>query len=107
MAAQISNDIQGITGGTDIVQRKITLPVIFALNQNDPEVRIRVKDSFSEKASPTSNSDGTRELLFRSGAVHYAVVKMEYYKECARDHLEKARELGANIEQFKAFFDDQ
>ncbi len=46
MTAQIANDILGITRERDILERKITLPVIYALTQTGNEARKQLEDVF-------------------------------------------------------------
>jgi geranylgeranyl pyrophosphate synthase len=104
MAAQISNDIQGITSGSDILKQKITLPLIFALNQTDKDLRYKLKQTFFNQSESIQNPNEVRDILFHIGAINYAVIKMEYYKQCAFDYLEKARELGARTKQLQVFF---
>ena len=45
----------------------------------------------------------TRDLLFGSGAMYYTMLKMEYFRVCARDALEKAREKRAATDKLELF----
>ena len=105
MASQIANDIQGITMGTDIIKRKITLPVIFALGQADGEARSQLEGIFIERPAAIYDPAPIRDLLFRAGGVHYATVKMEFYKRLASDALSEAAKAGANTERLKLFLE--
>jgi len=105
MAAQITNDIQGVTQGSDITKHKITLPVIYALAQTDGEVRNQLEDTFGKQAGPVPNSTPIRDLLFRTGAIHYATIKMEWYKQQALDILSEAERGGASVERLKLFLE--
>jgi geranylgeranyl diphosphate synthase type I len=105
MAAQITNDIQGITRGSDIVKQKITLPVIYALTQADGEVRNKLENAFGQWSEMVDDPTQTKDLLFSSGAIHFATVKMESYKQQALDTLSKAERAGANIEHLKLFLE--
>ena len=105
MAAQIANDIQGIMSGTDIIKHKITLPVIFALGQADGEAGGRLKGIFLEPATATWDPAPIRDLLFRTGAIHYATVKMEFYKQLASGALSEAAGAGASVERLKLFLE--
>jgi geranylgeranyl pyrophosphate synthase len=105
MAAQITNDIQGITREGDILKPKITLPVIYALAQSDRETRNQLESIFSKRYESVLTPTQVRELLFRIGAVHYATIKMELYKQRALDTLPKAKKAGANVERLKLFLE--
>jgi geranylgeranyl pyrophosphate synthase len=105
MAAQITNDIQGITRGGDILKPKITLPVIYALAQAGGETRKQLKLTFSKQSEPVLDDKQIRDLLFRIGAIHFATVKMELYKQRALDTLSKAERAGANVERLKLFLE--
>jgi geranylgeranyl pyrophosphate synthase len=103
MASQIGNDIQGIISGHDIIKQKITLPVIFALNLPDNEIRDKLIPVFQKQSSPVQDSEPVRKLLFYTGAIHYATVKMDLYKQKATDILSNIQETGANVEKLKLF----
>jgi geranylgeranyl pyrophosphate synthase len=105
MAAQIANDIQGTTRGGDLVRRKITLPLIYALAQTDGDVRSQLELTFSRRSGPQTDPTEAKDLLFRTGAVHYATVKMEFYKQRALDILAEAEQAGASVERLKLFLE--
>lgn len=105
MAAQITNDIQGITKGNDIVKHKITLPVIYGLTQTDGEVRDQLESTFGKQSKSELGPIKTRDLLFRSGAIHYATIKMEFYKQLALHSLCEAEREGARVERLKLFLE--
>lgn len=105
MASQIANDIQGIALGTDIIKRKITLPVIFALGQADGGARGRLEGIFLERTVATCDPAPIRDLLFRTGAIHYATVKMEFYKQLASGALSEAAGAGVGVEGLKLFLE--
>lgn len=97
MAAQITNDIQGVTHGSDILKHKMTLPVIYALTQMGGKAR--------KQSEPVLDATQIRDLLFRTGAIHYAMIKMELYKQLALGTLSKAERSGASIERLKLFLE--
>jgi geranylgeranyl pyrophosphate synthase len=103
MAAQIANDIQGITLGNDIIKGKITLPVIYALAQADRETRDRIKRGFNKQFVAKLDPMQIRDLLFHTGAIHYAAIKMESYKQQALDNLSKAEKAGVRVQRLKLF----
>jgi len=105
MAAQITNDIQGVTRGSDILKHKITLPVIYALTQTGSKARNQLELTFSKQSEPVLDATQIRDLLFRTGAIHYAMIKMESYKQRALDTLSKTEGAGASIEHLKLFLE--
>jgi geranylgeranyl diphosphate synthase, type I len=103
MASQIANDIQGITSGSDILKRKITLPVIFTLTQGSPAVRRQMESYFYRNNGPVNSPDDISGCLFRSGGVHYSLVKMELFKQQALDFISEEQASGKNMTQLKLF----
>jgi geranylgeranyl pyrophosphate synthase len=105
MAAQITNDILGITHGSDILKHKMTLPVIYTLTQTAGKARNQLELTFSKQSVPMLDATQIRDLLFRTGAIHYAMIKMESYKQRALDTLSKAERAGARVERLKSFLE--
>jgi geranylgeranyl pyrophosphate synthase len=103
MAAQITNDIQGIISEGDIFKRKITLPIIYALSQADDRERQQLVLTFKKNLVTAPDSTQIKDLLFRTGAVHYAMVKLEYYRQRARDILLNLEKVSVNIERLMTF----
>jgi len=106
IASQISNDIQGVINGSDIANRTITLPLIYALNQASSRVSNQLKLVFRRPSeSLLVDTEQIRDLLFRTGAIHYATIEMEFYKQRAMDILSKAEAAGARVERLKLFLE--
>jgi len=105
MASQIANDILGITQGSDIVKPKITLPVIYALAQTDGEEHNQLEITFGKPFECVQDPTQIKNLLFRTGAIHYAAVKMEFYKQRALDNLSEAEKAGVKVEILKSFLE--
>jgi len=105
MASQIANDIHGVTRGSDIVRDKITVPVIYSLAQTDGEAHYKLELAFGRFSESVSDPTNIRDLLFRTGAMHYAMIKMELYKQMAFDVLSEAERAGARVEQLKPFLE--
>ena len=103
MAAQIANDIDGVVKGADILKHNITLPVIFALANTSSDDYTRLSSAFGNESGPTVNAAQIRDLLFRCGAVHYATVKMEIYRQTAADILSRMEIDGVNVKPLKVF----
>jgi geranylgeranyl diphosphate synthase, type I len=105
MTAQIANDIIGITQAKDINNGKITLPVIYAWTQTEGEERRLIELGYRPAISHTVEITALQDLFFRTGAIHYSMVKMELHKQLAREALEKAEISGAVIERLKIFLE--
>ncbi len=105
MASQIANDIQGITGGSDLMKCRITLPVIYALTQTDGKTRSRLEAAFRKQCESAPDLRQIRDLLFDVGAIHYATIKMEFFKQRARNVLSEAEAAGASVERLKLFLE--
>lgn len=105
MAAQITNDILGVTQGNDILKCRITLPVIYALTQADSKTRNQFEIAFGWQSKTVPNPKQVQDLLFRSGAIYYSTVKMEFYKQRALDILSEAEGAGASVERLKLFLE--
>lgn len=103
IASQLTNDIQGIIRGTDIVRAKVTLPVIYALAVSEGESRSQLETNFSSTHTGTVNPDIIKDILYKTGAVHYASVKTEYYRDLALDSLAAAEKLGYKVERLHVF----
>jgi geranylgeranyl diphosphate synthase type I len=105
MASQIANDIQGITQGTDIMKHRITLPVIYALAQMDGEARGQLEAAFHKQCESVPDPKQIKDLLFGVGAIHYATIRMEFYKQQARSVLSETGAAGASVERLKSFLE--
>lgn len=103
MAAQIANDIQGVMNGTDVVKRKITLPVIYALAQTEGETHAKLELAFQKQAESNPETEQIRDLLFRVGAIQYATIRMETYRQDALDMLSEVERAGTSTERLRLF----
>jgi geranylgeranyl pyrophosphate synthase len=105
IAAQITNDIRGITRGSDILKQKMTLPVIYALTNAEGESRNQLELAFRKPSESVANPTHIRDLLFRTGAIHYTTIKMEFYKQLALDNLSEIERYGTSVERLKSFLE--
>lgn len=105
MASQIANDIQGITSGRDIAEHKITLPIIYALENTKGEFYNRLEHAFSKPNECVISPKQVNDLLFESGAIHYAMVKMETYKQHGLDILDRFGKAGLNTEKLRVLLE--
>jgi len=103
MAAQIANDIQGIVTGKDIQKRKMTLPVIFALDHSADSKDLR-EEFFGGSTSPPDFSL-IKHILYSSGAVHYSALKLELYKQQARNTLADLEQAGISSSHLNTFLE--
>ncbi len=103
MAAQIANDILGITGGKDIIKRKITLPVLYALTNANYETRTEVERIYINHSEEMPSIDQIKDLLIDAGAVYYTTLKQELYKQKALDALSRIADTGIDTDRIKLF----
>ncbi len=105
MASQIANDIQGITCGSDIVKHRVTLPVVYTLAHTEGEAHNQLEFAFSKTCESVPDSKQIRDLLFGCGGIHYAMIKMEIYKQHALDILYELEKTGSNVERLRLFLE--
>ena len=106
MASQIANDIKGITSLRDIRKRKITLPVIYALAQTDGEYYNTLDKVFYQpNIEFIYIPERIRDLLFNAGAIQYAMIKEEIYKQQATDTFTELEQAGVKLEQLQQFLE--
>ena len=106
MASQIANDIKGVTSLRDIRKRKITLPAIYALSQTDGETHSLLEMAFYKPTIEfVYTPEQIRDLLFSSGAIQYAMIRMELYKQQALDILAELERADVKVEQLRLFLE--
>jgi octaprenyl-diphosphate synthase len=93
MMAQIANDLAGVDSGADIRKRKITLPAIYALANLDGDPLLQVEQAFVRPPEVNPDPLEIKDILFSSGAVYYAAVRMQLYHQAAQKVL---NELGSD-----------
>lgn len=104
MAAQITNDIMGITQGGDLMKPKISLPVVYVLSQTRGDIHHNLETTFFKRQVITaSDAKKIADLMFKIGAIHYAIVKMEAFKQQAADILSSVKVKGVKIGKLKIF----
>ena len=106
MASQIANDIKGVRHLSNIKKRKITLPVIYALAQTNGATHNLLEMAFYKPTSEFIHvPEQIRDLLFSTGAIQYAMIKMELYKQQATDILVRLDCAGIKVEQLQQFLE--
>jgi geranylgeranyl pyrophosphate synthase len=103
MMAQIINDISGIINEKDLLNKKITLPVIFALSQTEDANHKQLRDYYINRLYSTIGEEQTLKILSDTGAIHYTAIKLESYKIYASDALDKADRAGINTKRLRDF----
>ncbi|OGN90321.1 MAG: hypothetical protein A2158_00720 [Chloroflexi bacterium RBG_13_46_14] len=105
MAAQITNDIRGTIHGSDIEKKKPTLPLVYALTQTKLDTTTPSQNSAIRLSDSVYEPTQIKEMLFRTGAIHYALVKMQFYKQLALKDLLKAKNNGIKIEHLTSLIE--
>jgi octaprenyl-diphosphate synthase len=104
MVAQIANDIRGISTGKDIRKKKITLPILYALTHLKGTAYKRLKNMIF-KHKYLFDPVQIKESLFQSGAIYYASIKMELYKQKALDLLNEVEKAHIDTDRLKLFLE--
>jgi len=103
MAFQIQDDVLGIWGdealtgksaASDIMQRKKTLPLVFAVQELKRAGRradlARLQDVYASGAVALAALDDVLEILASAGARNFCEEQVLLYQEQAMDHLRRA-----------------
>ena len=105
MIVQIANDIQGIEKGTDILRRKMTLPVIYALSAADGDALQELTAAYLAANQPTPDIPRVTEILSSTGAMYYAAVRLESYREAANNALAATKIAEEQMQEFRKLFE--
>ena len=92
-AGQICSDVRDIwdgEDGRDLLNGKRTLPIVHALHALRGASRERLRGLLGAAGESVERHDEVRELLAAAGAVHYATLVAEVYRQRARDLLSAA-----------------
>lgn len=101
MAAQIANDIAGITRPGYVEKNKMTLPIVYALSLANDDARNQLGAALRKPCVSDADSGVIRDLLFRTGAMHYATVRMEMHRQRAVDALARMSPAGVSVERLR------
>ena len=94
LAFQIADDLLDLVGeekttgkslGTDVEQQKLTLPLIYLLNQGDKALSARVRQILS--STDNHKREALRPCLAESGGLEYARRRAEELAAEAREEL--------------------
>ena len=96
MAFQIKDDLFDYTSerigkptGNDIKEKKLTLPLIYALNNVDRETRRKMIYSVKNNNKDKEKVKWVIQQVEQSGGIRYATEKMNYYKNEALQVLQQ------------------
>ncbi|MFN8862923.1 MAG: polyprenyl synthetase family protein [Flavobacteriales bacterium] len=95
LAFQIKDDLfdygmgknTGKATGIDIAERKMTLPLIYALNVSEPAVRRRLVNVVKNHNTSSEHVNWLLEQVIRSGGIDYARQKMKEFRDKALEIL--------------------
>ena len=95
IAFQIRDDLfdyqkNGLVGkpmGNDIKEKKLTLPIIYALEQSDRSQRKKILRMISSQGKNSKNLDLIIQFVIDQGGIEYSTKKMNAYKEKALEIL--------------------
>ena len=94
VAFQIKDDLFDYTAdnigkptGNDIKEKKLTLPLIYTLNNTDPKTRRKIIYIIKNENRRRDKVDYIIDVVTRSGGIEYGVQKMNEYKKAALDIL--------------------
>lgn len=94
IAFQIKDDLfdygdntVGKPTGLDIKEKKMTLPLIYALNQSDRQQRHRIINIIKNKGDKRKHVDEVIRFVLEKGGFEYARLQMQEYKKKAEDIL--------------------
>lgn len=104
LAFQIRDDIfdyqsKGVIGkptGNDIKEKKITLPLIYVLNNSTERDRRKILRIIQHDSYKRDKVEGLIELVKESGGIEYATQKMHYFSSEAQRLLESFPQGEAN-----------
>ncbi|MFH2096496.1 MAG: polyprenyl synthetase family protein, partial [Bacteroidota bacterium] len=97
MAFQIKDDIfdlqtNGATGkpsGNDLKEKKMTLPLIYALQNAEPSEKRRIIKIVKSKNKTAANINEVVEFITKKEGMEYAGKKMNEFKDCAIKMLDR------------------
>ncbi|MDI6400460.1 polyprenyl synthetase family protein [Balneolaceae bacterium ANBcel3] len=90
LAFQIKDDLldyssnnTGKSSANDIIERKITLPFLAAMDSSDRRAKRTMKRLYRKKNKTDEDISEIKSFVYHSGGIAYAKNKMEYYAGCA------------------------
>jgi octaprenyl-diphosphate synthase len=94
IAFQIKDDLFDYTSqdigkptGNDIKEKKLTLPLIYTLNNTDRETRKKIIYIIKNENTRRSKVNYIIDVVTKTGGIDYTIQKMEAYKQEAMDLL--------------------
>lgn len=93
------NDV-GKPTGLDIKEKKMTLPLIYALNQAGNSDKKRIINLIKNKSEKRQSVDEVIQFVLKNGGFDYAKKQMEIYKSKAEDILKTMPDNGSRQSLF-------
>jgi geranylgeranyl pyrophosphate synthase len=103
MMLQITNDIAGIINKKDIINKKITFPLVFALSQTEKAIHKKLEQYYRNQSGNELSVENISDILSNTGALHYSAIINESYRLLATEAAEKAESYGANPDKLRVF----
>lgn len=116
IAFQIKDDLfdyasenVGKPTGNDIKEKKLTLPLIYTLNNADKKTRREIIYIIKNETSRHSKVDYITEVVRKSGGIDYTISKMNEYKKQALDilHTFPSSDIRTGFEDLVNFVTDR
>ena len=82
-----SNNTSGKPSGNDIQEKKLTLPLIYTINNSSSSDRRKIKRTINKKRGNSSSIVELVEHVNSNGGIEYATEKMHYFKNKSLENL--------------------
>ena len=89
--------IIGKTAGNDIKEKKLTLPLIYVLNNSNKSEKRRIINMVKKHNNNTKKVNEIINLVIKNNGIDYATIKMNEYKDKALELLSKFPENPAKV----------
>ena len=97
IAFQIKDDLfdyqalnaTGKPSGNDIQEKKMTLPLIFALNNANPSAKRQMKRAISKNRGNTDSIKTIVDFVHQKGGIDYATEKMKFFRDQSLEILSR------------------
>ena len=89
--------IIGKTAGNDIKEKKLTLPLIYVLNNSNKSEKRRIINMIKKHNNNTKKVNEIINLVIKNNGIDYATIKMNEYKDKALELLSKFPENPAKV----------
>ncbi len=73
--------------GSDVLEGKLTLPLIYAMNAANKREVERIKNSFGLKQINSNDMNQIKDIVKRHNAIGYSLRKAEEYRDISKNQL--------------------